>query len=126
MKTSYDILRDHPVNKKRIAEGSGTSIQDVNILLKQFNQSREMMKQFEGKDDERSKIMYRCLQASEEVFKNLYIAGIELFGKTYERFLEELKEKPNVVFLSDDEITKYNRARKIMKFMEEECEKDYE
>lgn len=87
---------------------------------------RENMKQFEGKDDERSKIMYRCLQASEEVFKNLYIAGIELFGKTYERFLEELKEKRNVVFLSDDEIIKYNRARKIMKFMEEECEKNYE
>ena len=86
---------------------------------------REMMKQFEGKDDERSKIMYRCLQGSEAVFNNLYIAGIELFGKTYERFLEELKEKRNVVFLSDDEIKKYNRARKIMEFMEEECEKDF-
>ncbi len=32
--------------KKRIAEGSGTSIQDVNTLLKQFYQSKEMMKKF--------------------------------------------------------------------------------
>ena len=32
-------------NRKRIAAGSGTTIQDVNILLKQFNQSKEMMKQ---------------------------------------------------------------------------------
>ena len=31
--------------KKRIAAGSGTSIQDVNTLLKQFYQSKEMMKQ---------------------------------------------------------------------------------
>ena len=30
-------------NKKRIAAGSGTSIQDVNQLLKQFSQMREMM-----------------------------------------------------------------------------------
>ncbi len=35
--------------KKRIATGSGTTIQDVNILLKQFSQSRELMKQFNGK-----------------------------------------------------------------------------
>ena len=35
--------------KKRIAQGSGTSIQQVNTLLKQFYQSKEMMKQFNGK-----------------------------------------------------------------------------
>ena len=35
--------------KKRIASGSGTSIQDINTLLKQFYQSKEMMKQFNGK-----------------------------------------------------------------------------
>lgn len=32
--------------RKRIAMGSGTSIQEVNTLLKQFNQSKEMIKQF--------------------------------------------------------------------------------
>ena len=34
--------------KKRIAEGSGTSIQEVNILLKQFDQMKQMMKQMKG------------------------------------------------------------------------------
>lgn len=42
-----DIIKGS--RKKRIASGSGTSIQDVNILLKQFNQSRELMKQMNGK-----------------------------------------------------------------------------
>ncbi len=32
--------------KKRIAQGSGTSVEEVNRLLKQFNQTRELMKQF--------------------------------------------------------------------------------
>lgn len=32
--------------KKRIADGSGTQIQDVNRLLKQFNQMQKMMKKF--------------------------------------------------------------------------------
>lgn len=35
--------------KKRIAEGSGTTIQQVNTLLKQFEQSKEMMKQLKNK-----------------------------------------------------------------------------
>ncbi len=35
--------------KKRIALGSGTTIQDVNLLLKQFEQSKEMLKQLKNK-----------------------------------------------------------------------------
>ncbi len=34
--------------RKRIAAGSGTRVQDVNKLLKQFEQTRKMMKQFSG------------------------------------------------------------------------------
>ena len=35
--------------KKRIANGSGTTIQQVNALLKQYEQTKELMKQFNGK-----------------------------------------------------------------------------
>ncbi|MDQ2681421.1 MAG: signal recognition particle protein [Candidatus Eremiobacteraeota bacterium] len=35
--------------RKRIAIGSGTQVADVNRLIKQFEQSRQMMKQFGGK-----------------------------------------------------------------------------
>lgn len=35
--------------RKRIAEGSGTTIQQLNTLLKQFEQSKEMMKQLKNK-----------------------------------------------------------------------------
>ena len=35
--------------RKRIADGSGTSIQQVNQLLKSFEQSKDMMKQLKGK-----------------------------------------------------------------------------
>ena len=34
--------------KKRIAKGSGTSVQQVNQLLKQFNQMAKMMKMMQG------------------------------------------------------------------------------
>ena len=36
--------------KKRIAKGSGRSLQEVNRLMKQFNDMKKMMKQFSGAD----------------------------------------------------------------------------
>ena len=36
-------------HKKRIAQGSGTGIQDVNALLKQMEQSKELLKQMKNK-----------------------------------------------------------------------------
>jgi signal recognition particle subunit SRP54 len=35
--------------RRRIARGSGTRPQDVNRLIKQFKQTRKMIKQFAGK-----------------------------------------------------------------------------
>jgi signal recognition particle subunit SRP54 len=48
------VERSNPViingsRRKRIANGSGTSVQEVNQLLKQFNETRKMMKAVSGK-----------------------------------------------------------------------------
>lgn len=39
----------NPSRKRRIASGSGTKVEDVNRLLKQFDQMQSMMKKFTGK-----------------------------------------------------------------------------
>jgi signal recognition particle subunit SRP54 len=43
--------RDHTIlngsRRKRIAKGSGTSVQDVNRLLKQYVQAKQMMKRIQ-------------------------------------------------------------------------------
>lgn len=46
----------NPSRKKRIAAGSGTKVEDVNRLLKQFEQMQKMMKQFKGKGGKRKMI----------------------------------------------------------------------
>jgi signal recognition particle subunit SRP54 len=45
-KTNPEIINGN--RKKRIAKGSGTSIQEVNRLLKQFEEMKKMMKQMTG------------------------------------------------------------------------------
>ena len=46
-KRNPDVL--NASRRKRIAAGSGTTVQDVNRLMKQFEEMRAMMKQFGGK-----------------------------------------------------------------------------
>lgn len=49
--TPTERLKPDVINgsrRKRIAAGSGTSVEDVNRLLKQFDQMKKMMKQFSG------------------------------------------------------------------------------
>ena len=46
-KRNPDLL--NASRRKRIAAGSGTTVQDVNRLMKQFEEMRAMMKRFGGK-----------------------------------------------------------------------------
>ena len=49
--TMYERENPNIINssrKQRIAKGSGTSVQDVNTLLRQFEQSKQMMKQMKN------------------------------------------------------------------------------
>ena len=44
----------NPSRKRRIAKGSGTKVEDVNLLLKQFDQMQSVMKKFTGKNGKMS------------------------------------------------------------------------
>lgn len=46
-RSNSDLL--NASRRKRIAKGSGTSVQEVNRLMNQFNQSKQLMKQLSGK-----------------------------------------------------------------------------
>ena len=51
-----DIL--NASRKRRVAAGSGATVQDVNLLLKQFDQARQMMKQMMGGGKKRLRIPF--------------------------------------------------------------------
>ncbi len=52
-----DLL--NPSRKKRIADGAGVSIAEVNRMVKQFEQSRKMMKQMSGLMGKKGKGRFR-------------------------------------------------------------------
>jgi signal recognition particle subunit SRP54 len=50
----YDYLIIDGKRRKRIASGSGTTVQDVNLLLKNYTEIRKIMKKFNKKDGVKS------------------------------------------------------------------------
>ncbi|WP_298482751.1 signal recognition particle protein [uncultured Ruminococcus sp.] len=52
----------NPSRKRRIAAGSGTKVEDVNRLLKQFDQMQKMMKQLGGKPGKGGKMNRRAMK----------------------------------------------------------------
>ena len=52
----------NPSRKRRIAAGSGTRVEDVNRLLKQFDQMQKMMKQLGGKSGKGGKMNRRAMK----------------------------------------------------------------
>ncbi len=59
--TPYE--RDHPdvlnySRKRRIAAGSGRSVEEINRLLKQYEQTKQLMKQFMGKKGKKGKFKF--------------------------------------------------------------------
>ena len=55
-----DIL--NASRKRRVAAGSGATVQDVNLLLKQFDQTRQMMKQMMGGGKKRMRLPFGKLR----------------------------------------------------------------
>ena len=51
-----DIL--NASRKRRIAAGSGSTVQEINLLLKQFDQARQMMKQMMGGGKRRMRLPF--------------------------------------------------------------------
>ena len=79
---------------------------------------QETMKKFENADNENDKLLYEMLKRSKAIWDNITINGLGIIGMTYEQFCEQFEHKKNIVFLTDDEVVKFNKDVHIMEVMD--------
>lgn len=79
---------------------------------------QETMKKFENSDDDNEKLLYEMLKRSKAIWDNITINGLGIIGMTYEQFCEQFEHKKNIVFLTDDEVVKFNKAVCIMEVLD--------
>lgn len=82
----------------------------------------ETLQRFENKGSlsDSDKFIVELLKRSKVIWSSIRINGLETCGKTYNDFVKACEIKRNIMFFSDDEIDKLNKALKIMKVMQEE------
>ncbi len=68
--------------KKRIAAGSGTRVQDVNRLLKQFEESRKLMKQLTDAAAKKANELYAGHEVSTAIIFLAYFSCGRFLGQT--------------------------------------------
>ncbi len=61
--------------KKRIASGSGTNIQDVNILIKQYNEASKMIKKVGKMDNKQALRMFKGIGGNAEMLNSKFGNG---------------------------------------------------
>ena len=76
---------------------------------------QEALKKYENPESEVNRILFEAFKRSETVWKSIRIHGLETYGLTYEQFCKQCEDKPNILFLSDDELNEYCKAMEIMK-----------
>lgn len=79
---------------------------------------QETMKKFENADNENDKLLYEMLKRSKAIWDNITINGLGIIGMTYEQFCEQFEHKKNIIFLTDDEVAKFNKAVRIMEVLD--------
>lgn len=79
---------------------------------------QETMKNFENADNDNDKFIYEMLKRSKAIWDSITINGLEIIGMTYEQFCEQFEHKKHVVFLTDDEVVKFNKAVQIMNVLD--------
>ena len=68
---------------------------------------------------EDNKFLCDAFKRSKAVWDKISIVGLKGCGMTYDELLERLEKHSNILFLTDDKMVNYNKARQIMDIMKE-------
>ncbi len=80
--------------------------------------------------DESDLFILETLNRAKVVFDAMKVCGLEVYGMNFEKFLKQVEDKQNIVFMSDEEyedyrlfreykLDKFKKAMRIIKIMEE-------
>ena len=77
----------------------------ADVLLKPAIMAiNEALPNYANSDQEHKKIIFQGLIRAKALLEQMDIVGIRYLSKSYEKYCEELSQRINVVFLTDDEL----------------------
>lgn len=78
---------------------------------------QKVIKEYENPTNNAEKVIYEVLKRSEAVWNKIKIGGLNVYGLSYDEFCKQCEEKPNIMFLSNDEVDTLKMAIEIAKIV---------
>lgn len=89
-----------------------TEIKDPILAAMEFSLNYTL-KRFEDTETEDGKIIREGIIRGKTLVKHLRIFGADVYGKSKEQFTEDIKDKTNIVMMTDEEYKEYIKAKRL-------------
>lgn len=76
---------------------------------------QKVIKEYENPTNNFEEVIYEVLKRSEVVWGKIKINGLDVIGLTYVEFCKQCEEKPNILFLSDEDLAIFKKGLEVMK-----------
>ena len=91
-----------------------TEIKDPILAAMEFSLNYTL-KRFEDTETEDGKII-----RGKTLVEHLRIFGADVYGKSKEQFAEDIKDKTNIVMMTDEEYKEYIKAKRLYRVIKKE------
>lgn len=96
-----------------------TGIKDPILAAMEFSLNYTL-KRFEDTETEDGKIIREGIIRGKTLVKHLRIFGADAYGKSKEQFAEDIKDKTNIVMMTDEEYKEYIKAKRLYRVIKKE------
>ena len=96
-----------------------TEIKDPILAAMEFSLNYTL-KRFEDTETENGKIIREEIIRGKTLVEHLRIFGADVYGKSKERFAEDIKDKTNIVMMTDEEYKEYIKAKRLYRVIKKE------
>lgn len=96
-----------------------TEIKDPILAAMEFSLNYTL-KRFEDTETEDGKIIREGIIRGKTLVKHLRIFGADAYGKSKEQFAEDIKDKTNIVMMTDEEYKEYIKAKRLYRVIKKE------
>ena len=92
---------------------------DITFLGAAVHAIDQEIKQHEGQEEEYHKIIYAGLLRSRKVLEALKINNLQVVNMSYEEFCKQVKDKTEVIFMTEEEAGEMREALKLCRKVRE-------
>ena len=107
-------------NLKEIDMNTDIKIESLNPVIKamKFAVNRYLY-DYANSEEEYKNIIHESLIRARYLLDKMEIYGVDVYGKNYSEWRDDVDNKPHVIFMSDEEMKEWNKCARLAKVLKE-------